>query len=61
MKVHGREQAFTFDLFLNESYGAVVLEDEKQSYYLTGILAELDSNQADLAIGRYHIHSKISS
>jgi hypothetical protein len=51
MKVHGRQQAFTFDLFLNESYGAVLLDDERQSYYLTGVLAELDSKQADLAIG----------
>lgn len=55
MKVHGRQQAFTFDLFLNESYGAVLLE-EKGGYHLTGVLGELDSKQADLAIGALSVN-----
>lgn len=40
MKVHGRRQAFTFDLFLNDSYGAVLL-DKKGGYYLSGMLGKL--------------------
>jgi hypothetical protein len=55
MKVHGRQQAFTFDLFMNESYGAVLL-DQKGGYYLTGMLGELDSSRSDLAIGALSVN-----
>ncbi|VDP45086.1 unnamed protein product [Heligmosomoides polygyrus] len=44
------DTSFTFSLHLNDSYGAVVL-GEKVGYILTGALGELDSDQADLAIG----------
>lgn len=43
------DTSFTFSLHLNDSYGAVVLGEK--GYILTGALGELDSDQADLAIG----------
>ncbi|KAI6184029.1 hypothetical protein M3Y97_00552300 [Aphelenchoides bicaudatus] len=55
MKVHGRQQAFTFDLFMNQSYGAVLL-DKDGGYYLSGMLGELDSGRSDLAIGALSVN-----
>uniref|UniRef100_A0A7I4Y1B4 LITAF domain-containing protein n=1 Tax=Haemonchus contortus TaxID=6289 RepID=A0A7I4Y1B4_HAECO len=43
------DTSFTFSLHLNDSYGAVILGEK--GYILTGALGELDSDQADLAIG----------
>ncbi|EPB70102.1 Ligand-gated ion channel [Ancylostoma ceylanicum] len=43
------DTSFTFSLHLNESYGAVTLGEK--GYVLSGALGELDSDQADIAIG----------
>ncbi|ETN73930.1 glutamate [NMDA] receptor subunit zeta-1 domain protein [Necator americanus] len=43
------DTSFTFSLHLNDSYGAVTLGE--MGYILSGALGELDSDQADIAIG----------
>jgi hypothetical protein len=57
MKVQNRRRAFTFDLRLNESYGAVLLGEE-EGYYLNGMLGELDVGRADMAIGALSVNAE---
>ncbi|KHN82043.1 Glutamate [NMDA] receptor subunit 1 [Toxocara canis] len=48
------DTGFTFDLHLNESYGAVLLGEN--GYVLNGMVGELDIDLADLAIGALTIN-----
>ncbi|TMS35599.1 hypothetical protein L596_002967 [Steinernema carpocapsae] len=48
------DTGFTFDIYLNESYGAVLLGEN--GYVLNGVIGELDTDQADLAIGALTIN-----
>ncbi|KAK0396169.1 hypothetical protein QR680_001603 [Steinernema hermaphroditum] len=48
------DTGFTFDIHLNESYGAVMLGEN--GYYLSGVIGELDTDNADLAIGALTIN-----
>ncbi|MFH4981798.1 hypothetical protein AB6A40_008507 [Gnathostoma spinigerum] len=48
------DTSFTFDIHLNECYGSVILTDD--GYKLSGMIEELDSDTADLAIGALTIN-----
>uniref|UniRef100_A0A7E4ZUX8 LITAF domain-containing protein n=1 Tax=Panagrellus redivivus TaxID=6233 RepID=A0A7E4ZUX8_PANRE len=48
------DTGFTFDIHLNQSYGAVLLGDD--GYYLSGLIGELDADTADLGIGALTIN-----
>ncbi|KAI6196952.1 hypothetical protein M3Y94_01168200 [Aphelenchoides besseyi] len=48
------EPQFHFDISINQSYGAVLLGPS--GYYLTGMINELDTDNADLAIGALTIN-----
>uniref|UniRef100_A0A915ABN9 Ionotropic glutamate receptor C-terminal domain-containing protein n=1 Tax=Parascaris univalens TaxID=6257 RepID=A0A915ABN9_PARUN len=48
------DTGFTFDLHLNDSYGAVLLGEN--GYVLNGMVGELDIDMADLAVGALTIN-----
>ncbi|KAI6242731.1 hypothetical protein M3Y99_00179400 [Aphelenchoides fujianensis] len=50
------DPSFSFDLFLNETYGAVLLGED--GYYATGMIDQLDSDQADVALGALSINAE---
>uniref|UniRef100_A0A915E3C5 BPTI/Kunitz inhibitor domain-containing protein n=1 Tax=Ditylenchus dipsaci TaxID=166011 RepID=A0A915E3C5_9BILA len=52
---------FSFEIHLNTSYGAVLLNENAENehlggYVLSGMIGELDSDMADLAIGAFSIN-----
>uniref|UniRef100_A0A915LUN3 Ionotropic glutamate receptor C-terminal domain-containing protein n=1 Tax=Meloidogyne javanica TaxID=6303 RepID=A0A915LUN3_MELJA len=51
------DNSFSFELKLNDSYGAVLLgEQEGEGFKLTGMIGELDADRADMAIGALSIN-----